>query len=124
MNHIFFGNELDIDVNQILFNRCLDVNDRSLRDITYTLGGKDKDGNKSIFNKEIVDENDLGCCEIDLSNLELEILIRNLPASEKSLIKDTIYGLTQNEIAAKYGISQTTVSQKLKKIRNKIDSNY
>ena len=73
---------------------------------------------------DIVDENDLGCCEIDLSNLELEILIRNLPASEKSLIKDTIYGLTQNEIAAKYGISQTTVSQKLKKIRNKIDSNY
>lgn len=45
-NHIFNGNELDIDVEHILFHRCLDVNDRSLRDITYTIGGKDKDGNK------------------------------------------------------------------------------
>lgn len=45
-NHIFNGNELDIDVNQILFHRCLDVNDRSLREISYTIGGKDKNGNK------------------------------------------------------------------------------
>ena len=45
-NHIFNGNELDIDVNSILFHRCLDVNDRSLRDISYTIGGKDKNGNK------------------------------------------------------------------------------
>lgn len=44
-NHIFFGNQLDIDVNNILFHRCLDVNDRSLREVTYTIGGKDKDGN-------------------------------------------------------------------------------
>ena len=49
-NHIFYGNELDIDVNEILFHRCLDVNDRSLRDISYTIGGKDKEGNK----KELV----------------------------------------------------------------------
>lgn len=33
-NHIFQGNELNIDENNILFNRCLDVNDRALRDIT------------------------------------------------------------------------------------------
>jgi len=45
-NHIFSGNELDIDVEKILFNRCLDVNDRSLRDISYYITGKDKDGNK------------------------------------------------------------------------------
>ena len=45
-NHIFNGNELDIDVQQILFYRCLDVNDRSLREISYTITGKDKDGNK------------------------------------------------------------------------------
>lgn len=30
-NHIYFGNELDIQ--EVLFNRCLDVNDRSLRDV-------------------------------------------------------------------------------------------
>ncbi len=37
-NHIFQGNELKID--KILFKRCLDVNDRSLRDITYKIGEK------------------------------------------------------------------------------------
>ena len=31
-NHIYQGNELNIDENSILFKRCLDINDRSLRD--------------------------------------------------------------------------------------------
>lgn len=51
-NHIFNGNILDIDVNNILFHRCLDVNDRSLREITYTIGGKDKDGNKQSLERK------------------------------------------------------------------------
>ncbi len=52
-NHIFNGNELDIDSSQIFFHRCMDVNDRSLREISYVIGGKDKDGNKqSIVRKE------------------------------------------------------------------------
>ncbi len=33
-NHIFQGNELNIDESRIMFNRCLDVNDRALKDIT------------------------------------------------------------------------------------------
>ena len=33
-NHLFQGNELNIDENKIMFNRCLDVNDRALKDIT------------------------------------------------------------------------------------------
>lgn len=33
-NHIFQGNELNIDEDKIMFNRCLDVNDRALKDIT------------------------------------------------------------------------------------------
>ncbi len=33
-NHIYQGNELNIDENNIVFNRCLDVNDRALKDIT------------------------------------------------------------------------------------------
>jgi formate--tetrahydrofolate ligase len=45
-NHIFNGNELDIDPEKILFHRCLDVNDRSLREVSYVIGGKDKNGNK------------------------------------------------------------------------------
>jgi len=52
-NHIFNGNELEIDAENILFHRCLDVNDRSLRNISYVIGGKDKAGNKqSITRKE------------------------------------------------------------------------
>ncbi len=33
-NHIHQGNDLKIDPDRILFNRCLDVNDRALKDIT------------------------------------------------------------------------------------------
>ena len=32
-NHIFQGNELNIDENNILFHRCLDLNDRALRSV-------------------------------------------------------------------------------------------
>ena len=33
-NHIYQGNELNIDPNKILFHRCLDLNDRALRSVT------------------------------------------------------------------------------------------
>ena len=35
-----------------MFNRCLDVNDRSLRDISYFITGKDKDGNKQKLERK------------------------------------------------------------------------
>ena len=37
-NHIFQGNELGIDVDKIFFKRCIDLNDRSLRQFTYNIG--------------------------------------------------------------------------------------
>ena len=41
-NHLFQGNNLNIDKNKILFNRCVDMNDRALRDVTVGLNlGKD-----------------------------------------------------------------------------------
>ena len=39
-NHIHQGNELDIDERRIVFKRCLDMNDRALRNIVVSLGGK------------------------------------------------------------------------------------
>ena len=33
-NHIYQGNELEIDPNKVLFHRCLDLNDRALRNVT------------------------------------------------------------------------------------------
>ena len=38
-NHIFQGNDLGIDTDNILFKRCLDINDRSLREIEYEIRG-------------------------------------------------------------------------------------
>lgn len=39
-NHIHHGNELRIDTRQILWKRCLDMNDRALRNIVIGLGAK------------------------------------------------------------------------------------
>ena len=39
-NHIQQGNALDIDVRRILFKRCLDMNDRALRNVVIGMGGK------------------------------------------------------------------------------------
>ncbi len=39
-NHIFRGNELQLDTEKIYFRRCLDMNDRSLRNVTVGRGGE------------------------------------------------------------------------------------
>ncbi len=38
-NHIYWGNELDIDARRISWRRVMDMNDRALRDIVVNLGG-------------------------------------------------------------------------------------
>lgn len=39
-NHLFHGNELDLDIDNITWRRVMDVNDRALRNIIVGLGGK------------------------------------------------------------------------------------
>lgn len=39
-NHLHFGNTLRMDPTRIVWKRCMDMNDRSLRNITIGLGGK------------------------------------------------------------------------------------
>ena len=39
-NHIFRGNELGIDTEKIYFRRCLDMNDRALRNVSVGRGGE------------------------------------------------------------------------------------
>ncbi|MFH1586650.1 MAG: formate--tetrahydrofolate ligase [Candidatus Diapherotrites archaeon] len=43
-NHIFQGNKLGIDTNRVLWRRCVDMNDRALRDIRINagIGGRDE----------------------------------------------------------------------------------
>ncbi|MCO4777419.1 MULTISPECIES: formate--tetrahydrofolate ligase [Lentibacter] len=38
-NHIYWGNEADIDTRRVTWRRVVDMNDRSLRQITSSLGG-------------------------------------------------------------------------------------
>lgn len=38
-NHIYWGNELDIDIRRVAFRRVMDMNDRALREIVCNLGG-------------------------------------------------------------------------------------
>jgi formate--tetrahydrofolate ligase len=38
-NHIYWGNELEIDVRRVQWKRVVDMNDRALRNITCSLGG-------------------------------------------------------------------------------------
>ncbi len=38
-NHIYWGNELNIDARRIVWRRVMDMNDRALRDIVVNLGG-------------------------------------------------------------------------------------
>lgn len=39
-NHLYFGNELQIDPRRIVWRRVMDLNDRSLRNIVLGLGGR------------------------------------------------------------------------------------
>lgn len=38
-NHVYWGNELDIDIRRITWRRVMDMNDRALREIVMSLGG-------------------------------------------------------------------------------------
>lgn len=38
-NHIYWGNELEIDQRRVVWKRVMDMNDRALRDIVTSLGG-------------------------------------------------------------------------------------
>ncbi len=38
-NHIYWGNELEIDTRRVVWRRVVDINDRALRQITASLGG-------------------------------------------------------------------------------------
>ncbi len=38
-NHVYWGNELNIDTRRITWRRCLDMNDRALRSVVSSLGG-------------------------------------------------------------------------------------
>jgi formate--tetrahydrofolate ligase len=46
-SHLFFDNALDLDPAQITWTRAMDMNDRALRRITVSVGGKDQGANRA-----------------------------------------------------------------------------
>ena len=74
-NHIFQGNELQIDANNVTWKRCMDMNDRALRDITmdYSFKGQEyirKDGFDITVASEIMA---ILCLSKDIKDLEYRI---------------------------------------------------
>ena len=55
-NHLFQGNELNIDENTISFNRCLDINDRALRNCIISNDNKDGIQRYEKFNITVASE--------------------------------------------------------------------
>ena len=76
-NHIYWGNELGIDVRRITWKRVLDMNDRSLREIVSSLGGP---GNgyprETGFDITVASEvMAILCLAQDLQDLESQLVI-------------------------------------------------
>jgi formate--tetrahydrofolate ligase len=74
-NHLQQGNELGIDQRRIMFKRCLDMNDRALRNIIVGLGGKvngvpREDGFQITVASEIMA---ILCLSTDLADLKKRI---------------------------------------------------
>lgn len=89
-NHIFQGNELEIDVEKIFFKRCLDVNDRSLREIKYNIGEEEvKSGFVITAASEIMAvmclSEDLSKLKENLGNILLALNKRGKPVFAKDL---------------------------------------
>lgn len=55
-NHVYHGNELDIDPNNIVFKRAMDMNDRALRSITVAQNDKKAIERPDGFNISVASE--------------------------------------------------------------------
>lgn len=79
-NHIHQGNELNLDINRITWKRCLDMNDRNLRQIEIGLGPKSngverKDGFNITVASEVMAVLCLSNSLMDLKKRLSEMLI-------------------------------------------------
>lgn len=107
-NHIFQGNELNIDPDKVLFHRCVDLNDRALREITCAQGNKNGVARKDNFTITAASEvmailtlaKNLDDLKQKLSNIMVALTYDNRPVYAKDLqaqdamailLKDAIY---------------------------------
>ena len=87
-NHIYHGNDLGIDPNKITFNRCVDMNDRSLRKIDIN---SDRYQYKNRFNISVASEiMAIFCLASSLEDLEYRLgeieVAKNIDPSKPSIL--------------------------------------
>ncbi len=70
-NHIFFGNKLGLDTNNITWNRVVDMNDRALRDITVRY--KDTSRNTSFDIAAASEAMAVMCLSMDVHELRKKL---------------------------------------------------
>lgn len=91
-NHIFQGNELNIDPNKIVWKRAMDMNDRSLREIEIALGNKNgtprKDGFVITVASELMAVLCLSTSEEDFKNRLNKILVAYTFDDKPIYVKD------------------------------------
>ena len=94
-NHIFQGNELGINPNKILFNRCMDLNDRALRNVEVGRGkGKKYAPHEDHFNITAASEvmsilclsKDLEDLKENLANITVALNYEGKPIYAKDLL--------------------------------------
>jgi len=69
-NHIFRGNELNIDTENIYFQRCMDMNDRALRNISIGLKGEGVERDEHFAITAASEIMAILCLAIDLKDLK------------------------------------------------------
>lgn len=73
-NHLFQGNQLNIDPQTININRCLDINDRSLRNCLISVNNKDGIERKEKFNITVASEiMAILCLATDIEDLKFKL---------------------------------------------------
>lgn len=124
-NHLQHGNELNINPKTILWKRCIDLNDRALRDIVIGLGGKMDGVTRSDgFNITVASEimailclsKDIDQLKENISNILLAytydkkpVYVRDINGQEaatlllKDAIKPNLVQTTENTLAVVHG---------------------
>lgn len=92
-NHIFQGNKLSINPEKVVFNRCLDINDRALRSVEVCKSSKNEIPREEHFNITAASEimailclsNDFEDLKEKLGNILVAFTTKNKPVFARDL---------------------------------------
>lgn len=98
-------------------NRGIKFSSYAVRCIDNSIKMFLRHNNKNITYTDIDDlrNNDF---EIDFNKLEIDLIMRQLSVGQKAILNKLLAGETQGEIANDFGLSQASISRKLKEIKD------